>query len=134
MATSMRNPGKIMQATAEASIADGVVCIVGTADYSAAVCGADPTAGMLGIAKVDGNGTVASGSTVDIVTGGIYPDIASATITQGQTVTVGNSSGHVKPAAPSAGNNAMILGVALEDASSGERVAVNVNVSIMQGA
>ena len=134
MATSMRNPGKITQATAEASIADGVVCILGTADYSAAVCGADPTSGITGIAKVDGGGSVASGATVDIVTSGVYAAIAQASITQGQTLTVGNSSGHVKPAAPSAGANVMCVGVALEDASANERVAVNINVFIMQGA
>lgn len=134
MSTSMRLPGIIISATAEATIADGVVCIVGTADYSAAVCGTDPVAGILGIAKVDGAGSVASGSVVDIVTSGIYPGVAMASITQGQTVTVGDASGGLKPAAPGAGANAMIVGVALEDASSGERVAVNINVSIMQGA
>jgi len=134
MATSFRKPGDIMQAAAEATIADGVVCIVGTADNSAVVCGADPTAGVLGIAKVDGGGSVASGGTVDIVTSGIYPGIAMASITQGQTVSVGNSSGHLEPAAPSSGVNLMVVGVATEDASTGERVSVNINVFIMQGA
>lgn len=134
MATSFRNPGQIMQATAEATIADGVACIVGTADNSAIVCSTDPVAGVLGIAKVDGGGSIASGSVVDIVTSGVYPGVAMATITQGQTVTVGNTAGGLKPAAPGSGVNAMILGVATEDASSGERVSVNINVSIMQGA
>ena len=134
MATSFRNPGFIMQATAEATIADGVAVIVGTADNSAAVAGADPTAGVLGLAKVDGGGSVASGATVDIVRTGVYPGIAMASITQGQTVTVGNSAGGLKPAAPSAGVNVMCVGVATEDASSGERVSVALNIFIMQGA
>lgn len=134
MATSMRNPGKIIQATAEASIADGVVCILGTADYSAAVCGADPTSGITGIAKVDGGGSVASGATVDIVTSGIYPGVAMASITHGQAVTVGDTSGGLKPAAPGGGANAMIVGIAQEDASSGERVAVDIHIYLMQGA
>lgn len=134
MATSFRNPGFIMQATAEATIADGVAVIVGTADNSAAVAGADPTAGVLGLAKVDGGGSIASGGTVDIVTTGIYAGVAMTSITQGQTVTVGNSAGGLKPATPSAGVNLMCLGVATEDASSGERVSVALNIFIMQGA
>lgn len=134
MATSMRNLGFIRQAVAEATIADGVACIVGTADYSATVAGADPVAGVIGIAKVDGGGSIASGGTVDIVTTGIYPGIAMASITQGQAVTVGDSSGGLKPAAPSAGANAMVLGIAQEDASSGERVAVQISIYLMQGA
>lgn len=134
MATSMRNPGFIRQAVAEATIADGVACVVGTADYSAAVAGSDPTSGVIGLAKVDGGGSVASGDTVDIVTSGIYPGVAMASITQGQAVTVGNSAGGLKPAAPSAGANVMVLGTAQEDASSGERVAVQINIYLMQGA
>lgn len=134
MATSMRLPGLIRQAIAEATIADGVACIVGTADYSAAVAGNNPTEGVIGIAKVDGGGSIASGGTVDIVTTGIYPGIAMASITQGQAVTVGDSSGGLKPAAPSAGANVMVLGTAQEDASSGERVAVQINIYLMQGA
>lgn len=134
MSTAMRQPGLITQRTAEATIADGVVCIVGTADYSATVCSTDPVAGILGIAKVDGAQTVASGATVDIVTSGVYPGIAMASITQGQAVTVGDTSGGLKPAAPSSGANAMVVGVAQNDASSGERVAVQIHIYLMQGA
>ena len=134
MATSMRLPGLIRQAIAEATIADGVACIVGTADYSAAVAAADPVAGVIGIAKVDGGGSIASGGTVDIVTNGIYPGIAMASITQGQAVTVGDSAGGLKPAAPSAGANAMVLGIAQADAASGDRVAVQIGIYLMQGA
>jgi hypothetical protein len=134
MSTAMRQPGFITQRTAEATIADGVVCIVGTADYSATVCSTDPVAGILGIAKVDGAQTVASGATVDIVTSGVYPGIAMASITQGQAVTVGDTSGGLKPAAPSSGANAMVVGIAQNDASSGERVAVQIHIYLMQGA
>lgn len=130
----MRQPGLITQRTAEATIADGVVCIVGTADYSATVCSTDPVAGILGIAKVDGAQTVASGATVDIVTSGVYPGIAMATITQGQAVTVGDTAGGLKPAAPVGGANAMVVGIAQNDASSGERVAVQIHIYLMQGA
>lgn len=134
MSAAMRQPGLITQRTAEATIADGVVCIVGTADYSATVCSTDPVAGIIGIAKVDGAQTVASGATVDIVTSGVYPGIAMATITQGQAVTVGDTSGGLKPAAPSSGANAMVVGIAQNDAASGERVAVQINIYLMQGA
>lgn len=134
MSTAMRQPGFITQRTAEATLADGVVCIVGTADYSATVCSTDPVAGIIGIAKVDGAQSIASGATVDIVTSGVYPGIAMATITQGQAVTVGDTAGGLKPAAPSAGVNAMVVGIAQNDAASGERVAVQINVYLMQGA
>lgn len=134
MSTAMRQPGFITQRTAEATLADGVVCIVGTADYSATVCSTDPVAGIIGIAKVDGAQSIAPGATVDIVTSGVYPGIAMATITQGQAVTVGDTAGGLKPAAPSAGVNAMVVGIAQNDAASGERVAVQINVYLMQGA
>ena len=134
MSTSMRNPGFIRPAIAEATIADGVACVVGTADYSAAVAANNPVAGLIGIAKVDGGGSVASGSTVDIVTSGIYPGVAMASITQGQAVTVGDSAGGLKPAAPSAGVNLMVLGIAQADAASGDRVAVQIGIYLMQGA
>lgn len=134
MSTAMRQPGLITPRTAEATIADGVVCIVGTADYSAIVCSTDPVAGIIGIAKIDGAQTVASGATVDIVTSGVYPGIAMATITQGQAVTVGDTAGGLKPAAPSAGVNSMVVGIAQNDAAAGERVAVQINVYLMQGA
>lgn len=134
MATSMRLPGLIRQAIAEAAIADGVACVVGTADYSAAVAAANPVEGLIGIAKVDGGGSIAGGGTVDIVTNGIYPGIAMASITRGMAVTVGDSAGGLKPAAPSAGANAMVLGIAQADASSGERVAVQIGIYLMQGA
>ena len=134
MSTAMRQPGFITQRTAEATIADGVVCIVGTADYSATVAGADPVAGVIGLAKCDGAASVASGSTVDIVTSGVYPGIAMASIAQGQALTVGDSAGGLKPAAPATGANAMVVGIAQNDASSGERVAVQIGVYLMQGA
>lgn len=134
MTTTMRQPGFITQRTAEATIADGVVCIVGSADYSAAVCSTDPVAGIIGIAKVDGAASVASGGTVDIVTSGVYPGIAMDTITQGQPVTVGNTAGGLKAAAPAGGANAMVVGIAQNDAASGERVAVQIGIYLMQGA
>jgi len=130
----LRMPGIITPRTAEAILADGVVCIVGTADYSATVCSTDPVAGIIGIAKVDGAQSVAVGATVDIVSSGIYPGVAMATITQGQAVTVGNTAGGLKPAAPSAGANAMVIGIAQNDAASGERVAVAIHIYLMQGA
>ena len=134
MATSMRLPGLIRQAIAEATIADGVACVVGTADYSAAVAGADPTAGVIGIAKREGGGSYSDGETVDVVTSGVGAGIAGATITRGQLVTAFGAAGTLKPAAPGAGVNDMVLGEAMESAVAGDRVGILVNPHLIQGA
>lgn len=130
----MRLPGVIVSHTAEGTITDGMCCIVGTADYSAIFAGADPVTGVLGLAKCDGGTSVASGATVDIVTSGVWPGIAMASITQGQKLTSGNAAGGLKPAAPAAGANVMVIGTALADAASGDRVPVQINIYLMQGA
>ena len=52
---------------------------------------------------------------------------------RGQPLTVADTSGGVKPAAPGAGTNVAIVGFALESASSGERVAILIKPGALQG-
>lgn len=124
MSTSMRAPGQgIITLVAEATIADGVVVVQGAADDKCKLPAhvAEPV--ILGIAKVEGGGSVVAGQGVDVVTQGVWPAVAAGTITRGDRVAIANTSGGVKSANYGV-NASRIVGIALESAASGERVAV----------
>ena len=44
-----------------------------------------------------------------------------------------HTSGGVKPAAPAAGTNVGVIGYAMESASTGERVAIDIRIGSFQG-
>jgi hypothetical protein len=135
MGLSTRQPSNLVSLTSESSLTDGLAVVVGSADMTCALPGgADPTGGVLGVVFRPDGSTAASGAVVDVVTDGIYPCVASAAITRGAKVAIAGASGKVKTAAPSAGTNTMILGTALESAAAdGERIAVLLQTSLMQG-
>lgn len=131
MSTSMRAPGQgIITLIAEATISDGVVVVQGAADDKCKLPAHVAEPAVLGIAKVEGGGTVATGLGVDVVTRGVWPAVAAGTITRGDRVAIANTSGGVKSANYGV-NASRIVGIALESAVSGERVAVLVMVGAM---
>ena len=113
---------------------EGAVLVQGSADNSAALpAGADPdpkTVALLGLSLFAVTSTQTG---ADVVTAGIFPGVAAASITKGQLLTVANTAGGVKPAAPGAGTNVATIGYAMEDANSGERVAIDIHVGNLQG-
>ena len=120
----MRSPSCVLSFTTEASISDGCVVIQGAADDKVKLpTGAATDFVVVGLAKVEGGGSVASGQGIDVVTCGVWPAKASGSITRGDRVVVADSTGKVKT-----GNYAVaataVVGYALESASTGERVAV----------
>lgn len=134
MSTANRKPDFIVPFTCEsAPVSEGAVLVVGSADNAVALpAGADPdpaSVNLIGLAK----DALTAAGTLDVVTSGIFPGIAAASITRGQPLTVADTSGGVKPAAPSAGNNVACIGTALQSASSGERVAILVRPFALQG-
>jgi hypothetical protein len=130
----MRAPGQgIITLTAEATITDGNVVIQGAADDKCKLpAGTAADIAVLGLAKVEGGGSLASGQPLDVVIDGVWPAKASGAITRGDRVAIANSAGAVKTA-----NYAvalpMIVGYALESAADGERVAVLVMPRAMPG-
>lgn len=74
-----------------------------------------------------------SGERVDVVLSGIVMVKAGGSITRGALVT-SDASGQAVAAAPSAGANVRVLGVAMLGAASGDLVPVLLSQSMMQGA
>ncbi|NBW38458.1 MAG: hypothetical protein EBR30_26245 [Cytophagia bacterium] len=113
---------------------EGAVLVQGASDNSAALpAGADPdpkTVALLGLSLFAVTSTQTG---ADVVTAGIYPGVAAASISRGQLLTVANTAGGVKPANPAGGTNVATIGYAMEDASSGERVAIDIHIGNLQG-
>ena len=75
----------------------------------------------------------AVGDTVDVIISGVYPVIAAGSITANNLITSGGTDGTA--IAESAGSGVLVgvLGPALEDGVSGDRVATVINPFIKQG-
>lgn len=135
MTTSRRNvqlvtPFAVSSLTAVA----GAVLVQGSADNSAALpAAADPDPKTVALLGLSFYAVTSTQTSADVVTAGIYPGVAAASISRGQLLTVANTSGGVKPAAPGAGTNVATIGYAMEDASSGERVAIDIHIGNLQG-
>jgi hypothetical protein len=136
MTTSRRTPQSVAPfAVSSLTAVEGAVLVNATgADNTAALpAGASPdplTIAILGLAH---QAVVSTQTGADVVTSGIFPGVAAGSITRGQLLTVGNSSGGVIVAAPSAGSNVATIGYAMESASSGERVAIDIRIGSLQG-
>jgi len=114
---------------------EGAVLVNATgADNTAALpAGASPDPLTIAILGLSLQSVVSTQTGADVVTSGIFPGVAAGSITRGQLLTVGNSSGGVIVAAPSAGSNVATIGYAMESASSGERVAIDIRIGSLQG-
>lgn len=139
MALAPRNPQNLVPKVSEAVMADGAVVVHGAANDKVKLpTGADPTGlvasnTIAGLLKREGGGSCANGDVVEVCRGGIYAGIAAGSITKGQPLTVADTSGGVKTAAPGGGTNVQIIGYATQDASSGERVGIEVGICVIQG-
>lgn len=134
MALSRRNPGPATPFESQSTLTDGLCVVVGSADNKCALpAGADPVT-FLGVVKREDGSSAASGDTVDLITSGIYPLVASAAISRGDKLAIAGASGKVKTSAIAAGSNTFIVGIALEAAAAdGERVAAMLMPHLMQG-
>jgi len=136
MGTSLRNPrglislkSGIVHATPEGSL----VRLSTSADYTALLPGgASPTTPLFGLLYQATHPTL-DNQPVEVVTDGVFPGIAGASITAGDLLTSNGTDGTVKPVAAGAGTNEAVIGEAMEAASSGERVAIFLMQHIRQG-
>ena len=135
MGLSSRFPGQMIPMVTESIVSDGMVVIVGAADNACALPGgASPTVSLLGVIYRPDGSSAAVGDTVDVIISGVYPVIAAGSITANNLITSGGTDGTA--IAESAGSGVLVgvLGPALEDGVSGDRVATVINPFIEQGA
>lgn len=135
MGLSSRFPGQMIPMVTESIVSDGMVVIVGAADNACALPGgASPTVSLLGVIYRPDGSSAAVGDTVDVIISGVYPVIAAGSITANNLITSGGTNGTA--IAESAGSGVLVgvLGPALEDGVSGDRVATVINPFIKQGA
>jgi hypothetical protein len=135
MGLSSRFPGQMIPMVTESIVSDGMVVIVGAADNACALPGgASPTVSLLGVIYRPDGSSAAVGDTVDVIISGVYPVIAAGSITANNLITSGGTDGTA--IAESAGSGVLVgvLGPALEDGVSGDRVATVINPFIKQGA
>ncbi len=134
MGLSSRFPGQMIPMVTESVVSDGMVVIVGAADNACALPGgASPTTSLLGVIYRPDGSSAAIGDTVEVVISGVYPVIAAGSITASNLITSGGTDGTAIAESASAGTNVAVLGPALEDGSSGDRVATIINPFIKQG-
>lgn len=134
MSLSSRFPGQMIPMETESAVSDGMIVVVGSANNKCALPGgASPTTPLLGVVHRPDGSTAAIGDTVDVVISGVYPVIAGGSISRKNLITSGGTDGTAIAESASAGTNVGVLGQAIEDGVSGDRVATVINPFIKQG-
>lgn len=124
MGTAIRQPGStITSLTCNSVPVEGAVIVASTSadDQCNLPTSTILTKGFLGLCY---QAPAASGDTIDIVTAGYYPGVASGAITRNDFLMLAATTGTVKTWTPSAGPGQLIVGQALESVSDGERVGM----------
>jgi len=134
MALAMRNPMGILPFITESAVQDGDIVVVGSAVGKCAFAGgASPTTSLLGVVMRPDGSTATVGDQVDVVTAGIYPVRSGGSITANNLLTSGGTTGTAIAEAAGAGVNVGVIGKALVDGSSGDRVPTLITPFIKQG-
>lgn len=125
----MSNPTLIKNYVAEAAITARRIVKTGATDY-AVLMAAAATDAIIGVADELGQATV--NGRVDIVQAGIADVEFGGTVARGALVTA-DATGKAVAAAPAAGANNRVLGIALVSAVSGDIAPVLINLGTTQG-
>lgn len=126
MSTAARFPMESLYTLAcdSANVLEGAVLVQGASNDTCALPSAASTnAQILGLAYVAGS-TSTGGPMTIVGPGGVWPGIAAGTITRGDVLVVGGATGTVVAASLTTPANATRVGIALESATSGSRVAI----------
>lgn len=126
---SVSNNGIVKRYSAEAAISGARIVKVGAADGNALTAAAVSDK-IMGISVEDVD--AASGESVDVVHDGIAALKLGGTVARGDLITT-DASGQGVTAAPAAGTNNRIVGVALLSGASGDIVPVMISLGMMQG-
>ena len=124
----MGNPTQTKSYDAGAAISKYRIVKFGASD-GAVIQGAAATDLVVGVAEAL---DVASGDRVDVIRAGIAEVEFGGTIARGAKV-VSDATGKAVTAAPSAGSNAQVIGVAEVSGASGDIGRVFISPSVMQG-
>ncbi len=125
---SWSNPGLVKNWVAEGAITKYRIVRLGTADGRVAQAAAS-TDTLVGVAaELD----AADGERVDVIHSGIAEVEFGGAVTRGAFVTA-DAQGRAVAAAPAAGANARIIGIALQTAAAGDILPVLVVPSQIQG-
>ena len=84
------------------------------------------------IGVVNSVGSVSSNDRIEVNRSGLVPVLFGGTVTRGQKLTA-DSNGKAVAAAPSAGSNVHIVGVAENSQVSGDIGYIQISLSVMQG-
>ncbi|MGA0569640.1 phage cement protein [Variovorax sp. VNK109] len=114
---------------AGAAIAACTIVKHGAAD-DAVIPAAAATDSLLGVASRDFD--TAIGERIDIMTQGVASVKLAGTVTRGGPVT-SNAAGLGVAAAPAAGSNVRVIGVAMQSGVAGDVIDVLISQSVMQG-
>lgn len=126
MSTAARFPMEALFTLAcdSANVLEGAVLVQGAADDTCALpSAASSNAPLLGLAYTTGLTTTGGQMTI-VAPGGVWPAIAAGTIARGDVVVIGGATGTVVAASLTTPANATRVGIAMEAAISGSRVAV----------
>lgn len=122
--------GTVIAFTASNAITANTIVVAAGANKVKVAAGADPTKGVIGVAL----NSVADGETVYVCTSGVASVTDSgAGVTYADHIASAGSSGLGKTAAPAAGTNDMVVGVALSTTSALGSIPVMVNPYVLQG-
>lgn len=102
------------------------------ADDNTVVAAAAVADFLLGVADIPHQGNAVTGERVDVVVNGVAEVKYGGTITRGQLLTT-DASGYAVAAAPAAGTNNRIIGVALQSGVSGDVGSVLLSQGSVQG-
>lgn len=126
--SGIRNP-RYYPFLAGGTVAPNLLVKIGAADQTVIVAAA-ATDTPIGVSAQ--NITAASGDRIDVVLDGVYEVKAGGTITRGSKICA-DASGQGVVAAPAAGTNNGVVGIALEAAASGDLFACVILPSTLQG-
>jgi len=124
----MRNEGLQKTLIAGAAVAKNRIVKFGSAD-TAAIQAAAATDLLIGVSD---NLGAASGEPFDVIVDGIALVEYGGSVTRGQKLTA-DADGKAIAAAPTAGANAQIIGVAMLSGAAGDIGSVRIAPSVMQG-
>lgn len=124
----MANNGLIKSFLAEGAIGANLLVKPGAADYGALVSAATSDK----IIGVTSEIAAASGERVDVILSGIADLKIGGTVTRGDPIT-SDASGQGVSAAPAAGTNWRIIGIALISGVSGDIIPVIISQGMLQG-
>ncbi len=127
----MNNPVLTKNFIAGGTIAPCIIVKFG-ADDNTVVAAAAVSDALIGVVDIPAQGNAVAGERVDVVVNGVAEVKYGDNVTRGQLLTA-DSNGYAVNAAPAAGTNNRIIGIALQNGANGDIGSVLLSQGSMQG-